>query len=198
MHAKMAHVASLIGFQTYTPDEYRTMGTFTRNDGVAIHVNIGGYQQKDRLSLSGSYGMLGQFLRYLPSNWQGKDFVKEKRGDSITIADTKTAEQIAKDIKVRLLPVVESETAQARINHNNTHGLQSARYAAMQPMADLLDVKMRTDENKASRGEDRPSISEYTMNNLKVETDHDGLGFSISLGNLSAEKAAAILLIIKG
>lgn len=200
-HVKLGQVAALLGAGwDYQPDEmsYSTGGRFTGPDGVALYVGIDRYHSKGKFNIGGFYGPLSGFLRHLSSSWQGNNFVKEDRGDSINVSMEKRPEQIARDIQRRLLDVVIRETKIARENQARTHAAQTARYAAMQRVADALHAKIRKDERKAQDGDDNPEISYHAVHKLHAyaTTNHAGDRFEMKISGLTTEQAEYLAQII--
>lgn len=68
-------------------------------DGERLHIRVGGYQNENRLSISGTYGSLPD-----GSSWYVSAYMRgEHKDPHITVALTKTPAQIASDIRRRVL-----------------------------------------------------------------------------------------------
>jgi len=105
---KFTKLAELLGGTARPLDRDRPESSYyiTLADGVQIFARIGGYGNEGRVSFSGSWpsykrpegGSCVVIPRDIYENGQSLE------SPDITVADTKTAEQIAKDIERRLLP----------------------------------------------------------------------------------------------
>ena len=83
-------------------------------EGMTVHVSTGGYQLRNRIEVSLSYPADARGEVYMP-------YRNEERADSITIADSKTDAQIARDILRRFvasaLPVWTAQIARVHAAH---------------------------------------------------------------------------------
>ena len=114
-----------------------------------IRISNGAYQEEHKLHISGEFPrtIKGEVGRYGESK------------SSINVSDSKTPEQIARDIEKRLLPIYLSELEEAVTQVNRTNIYHQKRQANIQKMADYFQVEFKEDNSK------EPSI--YVCDRMK-------------------------------
>ena len=104
-------------------------------DHVIIRISNGGYQNKLQIHLNGEFptSIRGELCHY------GGPI-------SINVSDSKTPEQIARDIEKRLLPVYLPELEKAVVQLNAINLFHQKRSANIQKMADYFQVEFKEDK----------------------------------------------------
>lgn len=116
IHDKLQAVAALLG-GTFAPNDHDAAlvsGYITLASGSSFYAKAGGYNFKDRLGFSPkwpSYVGADAYTKHISQ----RDFMPYNSPfwDGITVADSKTPEQIAKDLQRRFIPTFEEMHAKA-------------------------------------------------------------------------------------
>lgn len=159
---------------------YSNHATLTNEKGVSISVNNGGYKNQNRFSLSVSY----------PRNCKDERFYT-KIYPSITLSESKTAEQIAKDIEKRLLPEYLVELEKCIEGNQRDAFFLNVREETAQKVCKLFNKEYK-------KGTDQKSF--YLCGDVQraynLEIDHYGK-ITFKLDGLSIEETEKIFSLLK-
>lgn len=138
---QLAPIADELGIATGNPaswevshDKFNNAYVTRPSDGLAFWFRAGGYGNEGRISihLNWPHDNKGDAA----SRWDSKG--EKVQCPAITVANTKTPEQIAKDIVRRILPAAVAANAVARANIAATHKFYDGNVEAIYLMAKTL------------------------------------------------------------
>ena len=159
---KMKEVAELLGMTWEDREEsWDNRGVFSNPNDLdkKLALSNDGYRAKGRIEISGLY----------PLDGQGKHFPQHGYKLEITVAETKTAEEIARDIRRRVLPaylknlaIIKEQIARADKYHND-------RMAKIRQVADHFGWELQG-QDKDVIYPDVPGIYQIeALNDTKVK-----------------------------
>jgi hypothetical protein len=120
---------------------------------------------------------------FLSNTWAGKDRVYASgilpnghtfADGGITVAATKSAAQIARDIERRLLPAYQTALAEAKDKIAKENAAEQARLATLAEVEKIIDLPFTTDHqgNRASRYVEAGIIRVEYADNVQIERFH--------------------------
>lgn len=186
MESKIKSIAKILGFELDNRNEEYYWG-FNREisrGNKKLWVVALSYGTKDRIMISGSYPRDAKGSYINPYGYN------ESRADKISVAASKTPEQIAKDITKRLLPEVERclGIVQKQIDQNDNY--HSSRKETIKYVAD------KTGFNYSDHKEDGCIYQYEDELSIDVEPRSEGR-LEIKLSGVSKELAVKILKLLK-
>ena len=134
-------------------------------DHQKIRISNGAYQNEHKLHISGDFP---RSIKGEPSHYGNPV--------DINVSDSKTPEQIARDIEKRLLPAYLPELKKAVDQENSTNIYHQKRQANIQKMADYFGVEFKEDKEPSIYVYDRikglgSRIEAYGENTIKFELE---------------------------
>ena len=184
---KIKPVADILGYTMTMPEEsYQNQAKLTQGN-IVINIRNGGYQSEHKISISGSY----------PKDCHDGISYHGLKNPHINCADSKTPEQIARDIQKRFLPAYLEDLQKVIEMNTKTQQYADARYQIIKTLADLLGVEPEKDHrNEYSLR--LPSQLYYRHCGLqKIEVDYYGTRVDLKL-ELTPEQAIKVLTLLKG
>lgn len=178
---KVQKVADILGYTMILPEEQFIKQATLIQDNIKINIRNGGYQQVNKIHISGSY----------PHDCHGGINYHGLKNSAINCAATKTPEQIARDIQKRFLPDYMEDMKKIINTNENVQQYADARYETIKTIADLLGVSPQQDHKN--------EYSIPTWNVLKglhgLEVDYYGR-VDLKL-ELTPDQAVQVLTLLK-
>ncbi len=104
-------------------------------DNQKIRISNGGYQNEHKLHISGDFPRTSK-----------EEYCHYGQSPSINVSDSKTAEQVARDIERRFFPIYLPELEKAVNQVNATNLFHEKRRANIQKLADYFQVAFKEDK----------------------------------------------------
>jgi len=132
--SKIQKVADILGYEMTMPEKSYNNQAELKKDNIWIHIRNGGYKNEQKIRISGSY----------PRDCHNQ--INNYTLTSISCSDTKTPEQITRDIRKRFLPTY-LENLQKVIEQNKiTQNRADRRYQTIKTIADFLGIALKKDD----------------------------------------------------
>lgn len=179
---KIQKVADILGYQMTVPEESFYNQAELLKDNIKIYVRNGGYGNEGKITISGSY----------PHDCHGQLSTYGLKKPSISCSDSKTPEQIARDIQKRFLPDYMEDLAKVIKMNENTQQQADARYTTLKIIADFLDITPEKDH----KNEYNLPIWHVLPELQKLEVSYDGTIIDLQI-ELTLEQTLKILSILK-
>lgn len=178
--------------QHYAQDE----ATITLPDGVQMFLRPGGYGNEGRIHASGSYPSYERVEHGREIVTPGDIYEGGKRleSPSITVADTKTPEQIAKDIERRLLPDLRHVWLACKAHCDSNTARQAQRKATVERVAKATggQPNVHNESARVSYGYEIGD-AEYRGGYSDDNPEH----FKVTLADVSEAKLVEIMRVIR-
>jgi len=180
---KIQKVADILGYTMIMPDSqiFNNQATLIRDD-IKINIRHGGYQNTNKISVSGSY----------PSDCHGGISYHGLKNSHIGCSQDKSAEQIARDIQKRFLLEYLEDLEKVMETNKKTQEYADNRYHTIKTIADSLGVSPQQDHKN--------EYSIPTWNVLQglhgLEVDYYGTRVDLKL-ELTPDQAVQVLTLMK-
>lgn len=178
--SKIQKVADILGYEMTVPEESFNNQAELKKDNIWIHIRNGGYQNQNKITISGSY----------PRDCHNQGY--SHKNLSIGCSQDKTAEQIARDIQKRFLPTY-LENLQMVIETNKTiQRSADTKHHTIKALADFLGIPSYKDHNN----EYSLPIWNVLPGLRSLEVSYDGTEINMKL-ELTLDQTLQVLAILK-
>jgi len=180
---KIQKVADILGYEMTVPEESFTNQAELKKDNIWIHIRNGGYQNQNKITISGSY----------PHDCHNQYNAYGLKNPTISCSETKTPEQVAKDIQRRFLPGYMEDLQKTEEQNKITQGKADRRYQTIKIIADSLGIVPKKEHN-----DEYNSLPIWNvlpgLGSLKVS--YDGTTIDLKL-ELTLDQTLQVLAILK-
>ncbi len=180
--SKIQKVADILGYEMTVPEESYNNQAELKKDNIWIHIRNGGYQNQNKITISGSY----------PRDCHNQYNSYGSKNLAIGCSQDKTPEQIARDIQKRFLPDYMADLQKVIETNKIIQESADTKYHTIKALADFLGISPKKDHNN----EYSLSVWQALKGLNKLEVSYDGTRINLNL-ELTLDQTLQVLAILK-